>query len=270
MSVLYRLVGGGGEDSSLSVFLPTGPKVVRADNPMFDEVLDAVRDGAGSDYVESLIEDATRAVRAKFATLSERVSVREGRVYFDGDEVDSTITQHILRFLEDGVDDWQPLVAFLENLAGNPTPHTQHRLYGWLQSTGGFTITEDGCFIAYKGLRDDLTSIHSGPAVVDGRPVNGNVPNEVGSTVEFSRSEVQHNPAVGCSTGLHAGTWDYASSFGSRVVRVKVNPRDVVSVPTDCNSEKLRTCRYEVLAEVTASGASEAPVLVEDEYGLGD
>jgi len=30
---------------------------------------------------------------------------------------------------------------------------------------------------------------------------------------------------------------------------VKINPRDVVSVPEECNCEKLRTARYEVVGE---------------------
>ena len=30
---------------------------------------------------------------------------------------------------------------------------------------------------------------------------------------------------------------------------VKIDPADVVSVPSDCNYEKLRTCRYEVVGE---------------------
>jgi hypothetical protein len=36
---------------------------------------------------------------------------------------------------------------------------------------------------------------------------------------------------------------------GDRIVIVKINPKDVVSVPSDCNYEKLRTCRYEVVGE---------------------
>ena len=34
-----------------------------------------------------------------------------------------------------------------------------------------------------------------------------------------------------------------------KVVIVKVNPKDVVSVPHDCNCQKLRTCAYTVVAE---------------------
>lgn len=272
MSVPYRLVGGeDGEDSSLTVFLPTGPRVVREDNPMFEGVLDAVRDEfTAPDHVESLIEDATRAVSAKFHLLSERVAVRDGRVYFDGDEVDTTITDHILRFLSEGVEDWRGLVAFMENLSANPLGHSKTRLYGWLQATEGFAITNDGCFIGYKGLRDDLTSSHSGPATVNGRPFNGHVPNLPGNVVEMGRSQVEHDPSRGCSSGLHVGTWEYASGWGSRVVRVKVNPRDVVSVPTDSGDQKLRACRYEVLGEVTDQGQDTEAFLSEERYGLGD
>jgi hypothetical protein len=47
---------------------------------------------------------------------------------------------------------------------------------------------------------------------------------------------------------------DYVASYGSvnsgdRIVIVKVNPADVVSVPKDCSYQKVRTCRYEVVGE---------------------
>ena len=61
----------------------------------------------------------------------------------------------------------------------------------------------------------------------------------------------------GCSAGLHAGTLEYVQSYGrfcedetstDQCIIVKINPADVVSVPTDCNCQKLRTTSYEVLA----------------------
>jgi hypothetical protein len=54
----------------------------------------------------------------------------------------------------------------------------------------------------------------------------------------------------GCSVGLHVGTYDYASNFTLNVLEVHVNPRDVVSVPTDSNWAKVRCCRYVVIKEV--------------------
>ncbi len=178
-------------------------------------------------------------------SLSERVAVENGTVFFDGDPIHTTLTDQILRFLRENLP-VEPLVRFWENLAANPSEHSREQLYNWLRNRD-FTITDDGCFLAYKGLREDLGSIHAGPAYVDDVAVSGHVPNKVGSVITIQRSYVDPNSFVGCSTGLHAGTWDYASGFGRVVVLVEINPRDVVSVPTDCEAQKLRVCRYEIL-----------------------
>jgi hypothetical protein len=66
------------------------------------------------------------------------------------------------------------------------------------------------------------------------------------------RNKVDDNKEVGCSYGFHAGTLEYASDFASdsdKLVVVEIDPADVVSIPTDCNFQKLRTCRYKVVAE---------------------
>jgi hypothetical protein len=47
---------------------------------------------------------------------------------------------------------------------------------------------------------------------------------------------------------------EYASSFGNRnshLLIVEINPSDVVSVPKDSDCQKLRTCKYKVIAEYT-------------------
>ncbi len=62
------------------------------------------------------------------------------------------------------------------------------------------------------------------------------------------RSKVDDDTSAGCSTGLHAGTYRYASGFAQgRLLTVEINPRDVVSVPTDSDYQKIRTCRYTVV-----------------------
>ena len=58
---------------------------------------------------------------------------------------------------------------------------------------------------------------------------------------------------------VHVGSLEYVRDFacgygtenGDRIVIVKCNPKDVVSVPHDCNFQKVRTARYEVLGEYT-------------------
>jgi len=50
----------------------------------------------------------------------------------------------------------------------------------------------------------------------------------------------------------YAGPGGWYNSSGDRVVIVKVNPRDAVSVPGDHEFTKLRVCAYEVLCEYKA------------------
>jgi len=125
-------------------------------------------------------------------------------------------------------------------------------------------LRHHGDFVAYKGVRqngdreDLFRSISHGSAIVNGERHTGTIPTSPGVVVEMPRSEVNHNPSVGCSTGLHAGSWAYAYNFGSRTtLRVKINPRDVVSVPTDCGEAKMRVCRYRVLGPVESENGQE-------------
>ena len=217
-----------------------------------DDILDAAR--AGESVAE--LVDQGRHIERKFAdVVVGRVAVRDGRVYFDDDPMDNAITKAIFRFLSEG-EDVAPLVKFMENVMANPQEHSREQFYRWIEHHD-FPISEDGCIVAFKGVGKDHKSIHSGRAFVDGVERNGQIPNEVGSVITMPRSEVQHDPHVACHTGLHAGTWSYASSFGSVVMHVKINPRDVVSVPNDCSSQKVRVCRYEVVgfAESDYAGA---------------
>lgn len=217
-------------------------------HPLWNEIVEAAQ--AGDENVVDLF-DASRKAASLFENLSERVTVANSRIYVDGDEIDDVYADQIVRFMNEGVEDFKPLVKFLEKVYTNIEAHTRENLSRWLNATGGFTIDEDGDIIGYKGLTRDGGSIHQGPAVVDGKAVNGSVPNAPGSVIEMARSKVEHNPAVGCASGLHVGTWEYASGFGHGVVaKVKVNPRDVVSVPTDCAGQKMRVSRYKIVEYV--------------------
>jgi hypothetical protein len=255
--VSYTLVGDG-EDANVVVFVPgRSPLVAHSSHPRFEEIVAGARDGDES--VCSLF-DLAETVGERFEDLSDRVTVGNGRVYFDGDEVSGVISDHIVRFLDEGIEDWKPLVRFLDNVGQNPNVHSRDMLFDWLRA-GRFTITADGMIVGYKGVRlvneDDgserLESIHSGRAIVDGTVVIGHIPNAVGSIVTMPRDSVTFDPADGCSNGLHVGTYEYANGFASgALLEVLVHPRDVVSVPTDCSAQKMRVCRYSVAGKIAA------------------
>jgi hypothetical protein len=247
MSLRYTLIGNEDGESNIVALIDGELKPMHSSNPNFEKVLEGLR--AGDDSIAPLFDLAV-TVAKKFQRLSERVTTANGRLYLDGVEVDNTLAEQVLRFLEEGVEDWLPLVKFFENVQANPLEHSREQLYTWL-SRRDFTISPEGMIVGYKGVAKDsdgtFVSIHSGKAIVDGQEVSGRIPNKIGSVIEMPRDAVQHDPSVGCHQGLHIGTYDYASSFGQHLLEVHVNPRDVVSVPTDCDWAKVRACRYVVV-----------------------
>jgi hypothetical protein len=150
----------------------------------------------------------------------------------------------------------EPLVLFMENLMSNPSKRAVDELYGFLEKNS-LPITPEGHFLAYKKIRDDYKDIYS-----------GTMDNSVGQVLEMERNGVDDDKDRTCSSGLHFCSESYLPHFGTghgnRVVILKINPRDVVSIPSDYNNAKGRACRYEVIGElnVDASDAFTAPVQV--------
>lgn len=129
------------------------------------------------------------------------------------------------------------LVNFWNNLKLNPSMRSREQLYVFLEQHG-HPLTEDGHFVAYRGVSPTYKDKHT-----------GTFDNSPGSVCEMQRSDVDDDPNSTCSKGLHVAAYEYAASFSSVVVEVKVNPRDVVAVPTDSNGQKMRVCRFEVVSK---------------------
>jgi anti-sigma regulatory factor (Ser/Thr protein kinase) len=72
----------------------------------------------------------------------------------------------------------------------------------------------------------------------------------IGEVIELERNSVDDHRANTCSFGAHVGALEYAKDFArNKLVVVKVNPKDVVSVPTDYGCQKCRVTGYTVLGE---------------------
>ncbi len=247
----FNIASNDGNQTSVTVFGHGVPLVATSEHPHFDEIVgELTLSLTGQEVdVEKLVAlfDLSRPLKDKFDRLSDRVLIQNGRIFFDGDVIDDALSRAIVDFYLEDNDDFKRLVLFLEKVATNPNEHSRDNLFRWLEQNS-FSIASDGDFIAYKGVTKENGSIHRGKAIVDGEWQDGSIPNLPGSIIEMPRGDVQHDPSIGCHTGLHAGTWGYASTFGHGVtLKVKINPRDVVSVPTDCSDQKLRVCRYQVL-----------------------
>jgi hypothetical protein len=222
-------------------------------------------------FVTALVMEADLAKKAAekisrvTGVLDGAMTIKGGRVYVDHEPIDSVLEHHILNLLrEDGTpnDDrnWTAFAKFVDKLFSNTSAYIRDQFFGWLEheniNNGGFTLTEDGNVLGYKGCAGTIkapVSISHGPAIVDGVAVTGAVPNNPGSLVEIERSRVVDNPKIGCASGLHVGTHGYAKGWSKGVLlTVEFNPKDIVSVPTDCNAQKIRVSRYRVLEAIDA------------------
>ena len=221
-------------DGNLTVILKNKAHQVIPDHTNYKLILEALPTATEDELLE--LVDIEKAV----ATFSQgQVSIVNGKVMFEGEEVHGSISKRILEFMSKGLP-FEPLVKFLENLMENPSMQSQQELYDFLEHEN-LPVTEDGCFLAYKAVRSDFKD-----------KWRGTFDNSVGKVCEMRRAKVDDNRKVGCSQGLHAGALNYVANYGSvdagdNIVIVKINPQDVVSVPSDCDCEKLRTCKYEVV-----------------------
>jgi hypothetical protein len=235
-----------GELTVVIVVVDGVPYSASDQHPNFKEILRLSTEG---DTGVIDLFDVSISISKKFEHLSERVSVKDGRVWFDNETVNAAIEAQIMEFYNSG-EDFMPVVNFLDKLMQNPNPDSREQLYAWLDAHK-FTITPEGNLLGYKGVRKladgKYESVNHGRAIVNGEEHKGAIPNNIGDVVTMPRGDVEFNPGVGCSTGLHVGTWSYARGWAQgEVLEVTVNPRDVVSVPHDCSAQKLRTCRYVV------------------------
>ena len=221
-------------DGNLTVILKNKAHQVIPDHTNYKLILEALPTATEDELLE--LVDIEKAV----ASFSDgQVSIVNGKVMFEGEEVHGSISKRIIEFMSKGLP-FQPLVKFLENLMENPSMQSQQELYDFLEHEN-LPITEDGCFLAYKAVSKDFKD-----------KWKGTFDNKVGQVCEMRRAKVDDNRGRGCSAGLHAGALNYVAEYGNvdagdNIVIVKINPEDVVSVPSDCNCEKLRTCKYEVV-----------------------
>jgi hypothetical protein len=209
-------------------------------------------------FFELPAEDQEDYVKGQLAPASVKLTSIHGKdgfevvgedVYYKGEVLPNALATKIRSIVREGL----PVThfeKFWENLSENPSATSVSELLEFLEYKE-LPITEDGYFIAYKGVSADLYSIHGNSktkvlkGTVDGA---GRIYNGVGEEIVVTRREVDDNREKHCSYGLHVGSLDYASSFGSGGVLlvVKVNPKDVVSVPSDYSCQKCRVSAYKV------------------------
>lgn len=239
-------------NKTLTIIANSKSYTVAEDHPNYKLISQAIVDGDATKLDE--LVNPIKAVVSFAAPLG--VEVKDGVLYKDGEPLRGVIAEKIISLHKDGLP-IDPLVKFYDNLMANPSKRAVEELYPFLEHKG-LPITEDGCFLGYKRVREDWTDQHS-----------GKVSNKIGTTVEMKRNLVDDNWRNACSSGFHVGAIEYVRNFGTgtgHVVIVKVNPKDVVAVPSS-EVTKLRTCKYEVMQEYDRDLIDRMPDRLHDAHG---
>lgn len=222
--------------SGLTAVIAMIPYTFETSHPNYQKVVDAIKEERFED-----VPDLANIARSVNVFSDGEITVDEdlGTISFNGEVIHNSLTERILQMMSEGFN-INLMVAFLQNLMANPSKRAIDELYGFLEY-GGLPITEDGCFIAYKRVRQNYMSTH-----------DGKTDNSIGKTVSMPRNVVDDRSDHTCSTGLHFCSFEYLKSFGGeRIVVLKINPRDVVSIPNDYNNTKGRACSYDVIGELS-------------------
>jgi hypothetical protein len=229
--------------TGLVLVINNKPYTVESNHQNYTEIVDALRQKRWND-IPDLIAVA-RKLKAWAEGADEvddefQVDVDGGVILFKGEVVRGVIADRILDMYGDGFD-VTPMTNFLANLYKNPSARAVEELYQWMENNG-ITITEDGHLLAFKRVRADFKSFY-----------DGTTDNAIGSTPELPRNKVDDRSNNTCSYGLHFCSQAYLPMYQGgqgKVLLLKINPADVVSIPTDYNHAKGRACKYYVIDEL--------------------
>jgi hypothetical protein len=221
------------QGNNIVVVINNQPHTISKTHITYQKVLDAIKSG---DWVT--VQDIIEPKKVVLNYGQGNIEIQGETLFWRGREMHNALTTRMISMLQEGFP-IEPLVLFMENLMTNPSKRAVDELYRFLEKNN-LPITPDGQFLAYKKVRENYMDVHS-----------GTFDNSVGKVCEMERNHVDDDKDRTCSTGLHFCSQEYLRSFGGeRTMIVKINPRDVVSIPSDYNDSKGRTCRYEVVGEL--------------------
>lgn len=205
----------------------------------YAKILKAIRKGD-----KQRIADLVDVTKTLEKYVKDELKLKGGVFYWNGEPIHTVLAERILVMKKQGfpVDS---MIELLKNLMLNPSNVAVNELFQFLEANK-LPITQDGHFMAYKrvhkrGKKDYVDAWSK------------TIPNNIGDHPTMPRNRVDDDRRNHCSNGLHFCSLEYLqrSGYGGTgpIMIVKVNPRDVVSIPSDYNNQKGRCAGYEVVAK---------------------
>ncbi len=227
---------------SIVIVMDGKPETITTSHQAYDRIVEAIKN---RDVKTAYTLMKPREAISKFTT--GMVDLSDNRVRWGGYDITGTsVAKRVLALaLKGDYPNLERLGRFLDKMFQNPSAALVQsgRIYEFM-AYSDIEIHEDGDIILYKSVRGNY---------MDKR--TGKVSNAPGTIVRMARSFVNDNNKDLCSYGLHVCSLAYLKqcfgSLGQRVVRCKLNPKDIVSITDDYGSSKIRCCEYLVLDDYT-------------------
>ncbi len=238
-------------ENSLTIFWDGKPYTLRKENANFELAKKALLEARYDDLGDLL--DIKKSIEN---FVEGDIEIKDEVVYYKGHRLHGVVVDKLLDMLRSGMKDSAPITNFITRLQANPSANSVAELYTFL-GYKSLPTTPEGKVLGYKGVQSDYWSStgNADTIVVQGETNERHqILNEVGATIEVARRCVDDNKDNHCSFGLHVGSFDYASGWSGedgKLLLVEFDPADAVSVPTDCNFQKLRVSKYNVISDIT-------------------
>jgi hypothetical protein len=203
---------------------------------MYDKIYDAYVNDNADDFVNFCNVD-----NAIVGNCND-FEIENEAILYKGKKLNNAIGNTIKEMIKRGLD-IDPMLRFLDRTIESNSKRVIDELFNFIESCN-LSITEDGCFLAYKTVTKDYKDKYS-----------KTYDNHVGVTNSMPKCEVDDDCTRVCSDGFHVGGLNYSGPNGwytsseDRVMICKIAPENVVSVPKDHNFQKLRCCEYTVVGE---------------------
>ncbi len=229
---------------SITIF-HNGAKIFPSSHILYKEICKAVKDKNRA-ALTKLLSDKPKNLQG--------LQIKEDKILYNGEPLNTVAVRRLFEIKKAGFDTTS-VINFLKNCYKNDHPVVVEKLYEFLESRG-LPLTEDGCFIAYKYTKGapDYWDSYTGCTYqyLPGAHLKANNIENRKIICDLSGEE--------CSKeGMHVGNREYS---GDRVdsLFVKVNPKDVLSVPHGFGAKKIRVWELDVLGRVDGQTFSEPVV----------
>lgn len=241
-------------DSSITIWADEEQETITKSHPEFKTISDLIYESHGSpEALEMAFTEISKKAQLQVLTRGKiEIDPINARVTYMNHPIPLELMDRIVKAAQSGQDDrLNDLVEFTKRMYQNPYQKVISELYSFLEACD-IAIDPEGYVVAYKVVRGDYTDIFT-----------GTFDNSIGAVCEMPRAFVDNDSKRTCSNGLHVCSKAYIPFFsstpGCRIVKVKVDPADFVSIPDEYwgvdedgrVKAKARVCKYEVIEDVT-------------------